>query len=123
MPDAWAQFSKDVHQWANEAESAADFRSRTPATTKAQMVERGQRLDPDVKTILDALEAVYGYGFADELSGNVDSPVGHFYRVDRWIVVTDDRGFHSVWNYGSVGEAQHEFHILEEEFSKWDNGQ
>ena len=98
------------------------FKNQTPATTKAEMIERAKDLDPSVKTIMDALEAHYGHGFTDEMSGNVDSPVGHFYRVDRWIVVTNDRGFRDVWNYGSITEAKTEFQLLEDEFSKWDGG-
>lgn len=123
-PDPWAQFQKDAAQWATEAESAADFRSRTPATTKAEIVQKARELDPDVKTIKDALEAFYGHGFADESGGNVDcNATGHYYRVDRWIVTTDDRGFHDIWIYGSIGEAQSEFQKLEEEFAKWDDGE
>src|SRR4029077_2186483 len=121
MPDPWAQFQKDAHQWASEAESAADFKSRTPATTKAQIVAEAQKLDPAVKTIMDALEAFYGHGMTDEMSGNVECPsTGHFYRVDRWIVTTDDRGFRADWIYGTIAEAQSEFQKLEDEFSKWD---
>ena len=124
MPDPWAQFQKDAAQWATEAESAAEFRSRTPATTKAQMIEAARKLDAHVKTIMDALEAFYGNGFTDEIGGNVECPsTGHYYRVDRWIVTTNDRGFRDVWIYGTIAEAQAEFQKLEDEFSKWDMGE
>ena len=88
-----------------------------------QIVAEAQKLDPTAKTILEALETFYGHGTADEVSGDVDSNVGHFYRVDRWIVVTNDRGSRDVWNYGSIAEAQKEFQLLEDEFSKWDSGE
>jgi hypothetical protein len=122
MSDLWAQFSNDP-EWASAEERVAEFKSRTPSTTKQEMVARGRELDPDVKTILDALEAVYGNGFADAVSGNVDAPTGHFYRIDRWIVITDERGFHEVWNFGSIHEAMQDYVKLDEEFAEWDGGE
>jgi hypothetical protein len=123
--EIWAQFSKDP-EWGSKEEKAAEFRSRMldkRSTPKGTMIVKGQALDPTVKTILEALEAFYGNGFADEVSGDVDSPVGHFYRVDRWIVSTDSRGFRDVWNYANIAEAKREFQLLDEEYSKWDGGE
>ncbi len=119
--EIWAQFCQDP-EWASEAERAAYLRGRSPATTKAEIVLRAKNLESEVSTLLEALETFYLNGTADEISGDVDSPVGHFYRVDRWIVTTDSQGFHSVWNYATIEAASSEFHRLDEDYSQWDSG-
>lgn len=68
---------------------------------------------------LDYCEEVYGTGFADELSGDVEAPTGHFYRVGRHIVVTDSQGFKYLSDHGSVGKAQSFFSELEDQYDAW----
>jgi hypothetical protein len=70
-------------------------------------------------SLLAALESFYMDGVADDVDGDVESPLGHFYRVDRWIVVTDSQGFHDVRTYANVDEAKSEFAKLQQEFDRW----
>lgn len=72
-------------------------------------------------TLLNALEAFYMEGADDENAGNVESPTGHFYRVDRWIVVTDSQGFKDIHTYDSVSEAENEFAQLVDDYAEWGN--
>jgi hypothetical protein len=67
------------------------------------------------------LEDIYMDGMADEVSGNVEAPTGHFYRVGAQIVTTDSQGFVSVENFDSEGQAVAEFSIRDDEFSAWDS--
>ncbi len=66
--------------------------------------------------ILDACEAFYMNGCADEVSGNVESSLGHFYRCHRWIVVTDNQGFKDVQTFDTEAEAEIEFRSRDEEY-------
>jgi hypothetical protein len=59
-------------------------------------------------------------GCADEVSGNVDAPTGHFYRVAAQIVTTDSQGFSSVTSFDSLAAAKAEFQRLDAEYAKWD---
>lgn len=70
---------------------------------------------------LEQLESFYMDGVADEVSGDVDSPTGHFYRVDRWIVRTDDRGFHDVTEYETIEDAKNDFASMDDQYSNWFN--
>ncbi len=69
--------------------------------------------------LLWALEAFYFNGVTDEWSGDVDAPTGHFYRVNRWIVTTDERGFHNVISHATKIEAKYGFDVLVHEYSSW----
>ena len=40
-----------------------------------------------------ALEILYLHGFADDVTGDVASPDGHVYRIDRWVVRTTKSGY------------------------------
>ena len=70
--------------------------------------------------LLAALETFYMCGMPNELSGDVDAPTGHFYRVERWIVCTDSAGTHELRAYESEGDACLAFTELEREFSAWE---
>ena len=72
---------------------------------------------------LKELEEFYGNGFTDEVSGDVESPTGHFYRVGIQIVVTDQFGFNYVSAYRSAMLASLAFAKMEEEYSSWLGGQ
>lgn len=70
--------------------------------------------------LLNVLEAFYMNGTPDEQSGNVEAPTGHFYRVDRWIVVTNSQGFKDVYSHDSADEAEAEFVKLLDAYLEWD---
>lgn len=70
-------------------------------------------------TLLDALETFYMNGFPDDVTGDVDSPNGHVYRVARWIVRTDDRGFKNVEAHDTEAEAIHQMIRENDEYSLW----
>jgi hypothetical protein len=73
--------------------------------------------DPSIATVLDACEAFYLNGCADEMAGDVDAG-GHYYRVDRWIVRTDSQGFHYLDPYPTVEQAERAFSILSSDFDR-----
>src|SRR5215813_5271397 len=89
--------------------------------TDHQLIEEAQKNfgESGIETLLDALEAYYLSGRPDEESGHVESPTGHFYRVDRWIVTTGSQGFREVDSYYDEAEAHATFEILEEEYFEW----
>lgn len=66
--------------------------------------------------ILDACEAFYMNGFPDEVDGDVESSLGHFYRCHRWIVVTDNQGFKDVQTFDTEAEAEIDFRSRAEEY-------
>lgn len=72
-----------------------------------------------VDTILAACEEWYHNGFAEEVSGDVDAPTGHFYRVNRWIVLTDSQGFQDVFPFDTTEEAEKAFDTLDKEYGEW----
>lgn len=73
-----------------------------------------------IESVLEACEEFYGSGFADSVSGEVESPTGHFYRVHRWIVQTNSEGFTELNTFDSEYEAIKEFEILERDYCAWD---
>jgi hypothetical protein len=75
--------------------------------------------EPTISNLVEALEAFYGHGFADQRSGDVESPTGHFYRVHRWVVTTDSQGFNEVAEFDSEAEARERFSTLDDEYSEW----
>lgn len=72
-----------------------------------------------VNDLVEALEAFYGHGVADQSSGDMEAPTGHFYRVHRWVLTTDSHGFREVAEFDSESEARERFETLDEEFSEW----
>jgi hypothetical protein len=61
--------------------------------------------------ILDACEAFYMNGCADDMDGDADT-FGHFYRAHRWIVHTDSQGFREVETFDNEDEAIAAFNKL-----------
>lgn len=72
-----------------------------------------------VTTVLQACEVFYLNGAADEVSGDVDCPTGHFYRLKRWIVFTDNIGTQTLINLGSEEAAKVAFDNLDKEYGEW----
>jgi hypothetical protein len=90
------------------------------AMSETEIVEQANRdLDAHAESLLDALDAFYLSGFADETSGDAESNVGHFHRVHRWIVRTDSQGFKDVETFDSEQEATRRFAELDEYYSEW----
>jgi hypothetical protein len=81
----------------------------------------GQRRESGSKWLLEnALESIYMSGFSDESAGNVESPTGHFYRVGKWVMVTDSQGFKSLHSHETESDAMAHYNELDREFSAWD---
>lgn len=72
-----------------------------------------------IETLLDALEAFYLSGCPDEQSGEVEAPTGHFYRIDRWIVITDNQGFKEVLEFPYEQRAKEDFEEMCGEYVEW----
>ena len=68
--------------------------------------------------VLTACEAFHGHGFSDDELGDVDG-FGRFYRVNRWTVETDSRGFSELTEHGSEAEAVQWWSTLEDEYTEW----
>lgn len=73
------------------------------------------------RTVLRACNEIYMHGFADEQSGDMEAPTGHFYRVARWLIETDSAGFDYLSEFITEREAQEYFHVLDMEYSAWDS--
>lgn len=78
-------------------------------------------LDLPPEGTLEWAEELYGHGMADEVSGDVEAPTGHFYRVDRWIVTTDSRGFREIDAFPTEGYAHNVFESLDAEYAEWED--
>jgi hypothetical protein len=71
---------------------------------------------------LDELEEVYMNGFADDVTGDVDAPTDHVYRVDNCLVTTDSLGFHYVVWYATSMVAEAVFADIDSEYAEWVDG-
>ena len=72
-----------------------------------QIIADAARLDertPDL-TLEEALEIIWGHGFADDWAGDVDT-TNHVFRVGRHVLETDGQGFKTVHSYGTEDAAQ-----------------
>jgi hypothetical protein len=69
--------------------------------------------------LLAALEFFYMNGSADGNTGNVESGIGHVYRVHRWLVITDSQGFQDIETYDTESEAEVAFESYEREYIQW----
>lgn len=65
-------------------------------------------------------EAQYMDGVPDEQTGDVNGPVGHVYRVHRYIVVTDEQGFKDLTEHYSEDDAKRSFAEYEDKLAKLD---
>lgn len=86
--------------------------------SSTELIEQARRDlgGSDIDTVLEACEAFYMHGFADESTGDVDT-FNHYYRVHRWIVETDSQGFRSVTEFDNEDEATAEFRRIDEEYA------
>lgn len=74
--------------------------------------------DDRTAATLAACEAFHGHGFSDDELGDVDG-FGHHYRVNRWTVETDSRGFSELTEHGSEAEAVQWWSTLEDEYREY----
>lgn len=74
--------------------------------------------DDNIRTVMDACEAYYMNGCYDEIGGDVESVTGHYYRVERWIVVTDNQGFKELEAFHNEVLAHKAFEEREREYDK-----
>jgi hypothetical protein len=58
--------------------------------------------------------------YADEESGDVESPTGFFARHGKWILTYSSQGFIYGEKMTTLDEAISAFETLDEEFSIWD---
>jgi len=91
----------------------------TMALDAHALIVSARRLDRDVVTVLEACEAFYMNGTADDVSGDVESLPGHFYRVARWVVLTDSQGFRNLSEYDDEAQAVEAFLEMSLEFEAW----
>lgn len=91
----------------------------TGRTEESEVFQAAMNLGLETDSLLDACEEIYMNGFADRVSGDVESPQGHFYMVGRWIVVTDDRGFHNLLSFEDDREADSRFDEIETGYASW----
>ena len=64
-------------------------------------------------------EAAFMDGTADEVSGDVEAPTGHFYRVENFMVLTDSQGFKYLGIHSTVALAEQHFQSLNTEYGDW----
>jgi hypothetical protein len=85
------------------------------STPVHKLIAEAQSNFPDelIIDVMDACEAFYRNGSYDEVTGDVDT-IGHFYRIDRFIVETDSRGFSICNTYNTVWEAEEEMRRMSE---------
>ncbi len=77
--------------------------------------------DLRARDVLEACECYYLSGFSDGISGDSEAPTGHFYRIHRWIVITDSQGFRDLDTFDNEDVAAAEFERLDIEYAEWEN--
>lgn len=71
---------------------------------------------------LEELEETFMNGFADDVTGDTDSgPIGHVYRVGRYLVFTTSTGAHDVHEYDQVEKAVDSFNEYAAEYEEWES--
>lgn len=64
-------------------------------------------------------ESCFGNGVADYVSGDVESPTGHYYRVECNVIVTDSYGFTCLYAYSSIDKARQAVDYLDSRYEQW----
>lgn len=78
---------------------------------------KGAYSDMDISTVLQACEAHYLNGFADDITGDTDW-IGHYYRVDRWIVETTPTGVNILHTFATVEDAISTIQEIENDYAE-----
>jgi hypothetical protein len=114
-----ARAEHEQESLVERAETLAKASDDTQATiSREHSVAVSTREYPKLLTP-EALEAIYMDGCADQVSGDVEAPTGHFYRVGRQIVETDSQGFKNFNSYTTEAEAEAEFDRLDNLYDEW----
>jgi len=94
--------------------------NRSNALSESEIVTQARTDlgEPEIETLLDALEAFYLNGFSDDQTGDAEYADGHCYRVHRWLVWTDSQGFRDVSTFDSEDEARAEIDRYGRELSE-----
>ena len=103
---------------------------RTPGGLRPNMLSENELVDQAIEAfgnesvghsdaLIQACESFYMNGCADAVDGDVESPTGHFYRVHRWIVTTDNYGFKEIETYDTETEAIVAFEQRADEYTQW----
>ena len=71
--------------------------------------------------LFDAAEEAYMTGFADEVDGDVEAPIGHFFRVGNVIVTTNTLGFKDAFAFLYEDDAKEQFRLLSRGYYYWLN--
>lgn len=96
--------------------------SKHNSLSEEELIDQAcESFNVEVGSILDACEEFYMNGSWDQSGGSVDATTGHFYRVHRWIVITDSQGSNELQTFDDEDEAERAFDTLMEEYSQWDN--
>ena len=82
-------------------------------------IPESEQYDPEYFDVVWACEAYYMNGSYDDIGGDAEAPTGHYYRIHRWIVVTDDHGFQELFTFDNEDEASAAFDKLEKEYLEW----
>lgn len=71
------------------------------------------------RQLAETLAFMLDSGAEDASSGDVESPTGHFARIERWLVVTDHVGFIHVTEFDTRAGAICRFDEREREYAEW----
>jgi hypothetical protein len=109
-----------------EAGRAIGTSRRTPGGLRQNMLHEDELIaqcneafDDSAMDLMHACETFYMNGCADAVDGDVESDTGHFYRVHRWIVTTDNYGFKEIETYDTETEAIVAFEQRADEHTQW----
>lgn len=121
VEDAFQPYAPTAEEDATLDVAAAMLEEDEP-TTEAQLVAQtieafGEWIG--IHSALDACETCWANGASDEHDGDAESPQGHFYRVDRWIVTTNSQGFKSIEEYANCTDAHDAFDATQHDYSEW----
>lgn len=61
----------------------------------------------------------YLEGFADDITGDVESPSGHLYRIESRITCTNSQGFSETYIYANEDDAKKVFEWAREQYHSW----
>ena len=75
--------------------------------------------DRSISTPQDALLAIWGHGVADDSVGDTDT-IGHFIRVENWILHTNSQGFVALDRFDCESDAMG---VMADAAAEYDGGE
>lgn len=124
---------KDTINFGHEEAGRASAQRRDPGGLRPNALHEDELVDQAIAAfgnesaveyvghsdaLIQACESFYMNGCADAVGGNVDSAQGHFYRVHRWIVITDSQGFKDIETWDTETEAIVAFEQRADEYTQ-----